>query len=267
MTIKEQTALYRHEMKINLKTLSVWALCVGLLCFGCILLYTSLEDSIQDIAASFSDLGAMSAALGMDKMSLATLTGYYATEIAMMHGLGGAMFAAILGSSLLSKEENGHTTDFLYTLPVSRRHIVLSKYLALVSCITLFNLICMGLYLLGFAVMGEEISGKEMLLFHCASTLMQIEIGSACFVLSACVKKNLIGAGIGIATVLFGMDMMCRIVPAIENLKYVTPFYYANAADIFADGTINAVMAAAGAVITLVCVLAALGICERKDLG
>lgn len=265
MTIRKQTALYRHEMKINLKTLCVWSLSVGLLCFGCILLYTSLEDSIQEIASSFSDLGAMSAALGMDKMSLATLTGYYATEIAMMHGLGGAMFAAILGSGLLSKEESGHTTDFLYVLPISRGHIVRSKYLALVSHIVIFNLFCAGLYLFGLAAMGEDVTGREMLLFHCASTLMQIEIGSVCFLLSACVKKNLPGAGIGIAILLFGMDMMCRIVPAIEDLKYITPFYYANAADIFSNGKTDAGMVLTGALLTIGCGLAAWGVCERKD--
>ena len=42
--------LFKHEMKMNLKSLLIWTLCVGGLCMGCILLYTSLEDSLQDIA-------------------------------------------------------------------------------------------------------------------------------------------------------------------------------------------------------------------------
>ena len=74
----------KHEMKINAKSLLIWTLCVGLSCFGCILLYTSMEDSIKGMADSFSDMGVMSQALGMDKMSLATLSGYYATEIAII---------------------------------------------------------------------------------------------------------------------------------------------------------------------------------------
>ena len=110
--------IYKHEMKLNYKSLFIWTLTVGILCAGCILLYTSLEESMEGIADSFANMGSMSAALGMDKMSLATMRGYYATEIAMMHGLGGAMFAAILGSSLLSKEEAGHTSEFLNVLPV-----------------------------------------------------------------------------------------------------------------------------------------------------
>lgn len=259
--------LYRHEMKMNRKNLLIWTLSVGLLCFGCILLYTSLEDSIQGIADSFSDMGAMSAALGMDKMSLATLQGYYATEIAMMHSLGGAMFAAILGTGLLAKEESGHTTEFLCVLPIKRGHIVLEKYLALVSNLAVLNLVCTGLYLLGFVMMGESVDGKEMALYHLASFLMQLEVGTLCFFFSACVKKSIMGAGLGLTLLLFAADMMCRIVPAIEDLRYVTPFYYANAADIFTDGKINGVMAVSGVGIVAICYVAANWVYCRKDLG
>lgn len=234
--------LYMHEMKMNLKSLILWTLCVGGLCFGCILLYTSLEDSIQEIADVYSNMGSMSVALGMDKMSLATLTGFYATEIAMMHGLGGAMFAAVLGIGMLSKEEAGHTTEFLNVLPVGRSRIFSQKYMAVVSNIFIFNLICFILYILGFLLMNEEISGKEMVLYHFAQLVMQIELATVCFMISAFTKKNLMGAGLGLVILMFAADMMCRIIPAIEDMKYITPFYYSNAADIFTEGSIDNVM-------------------------
>lgn len=259
--------LYRHEMRMNLKSLLIWTLCIGGICFGCILLYTSLEDSISGIADAYSNMGAMSAALGMDKMSLATLTGFYATEIGMMHGLGGAMFAAILGCGLLSKEESGHTAEFLHTLPIKRGSILLQKYAAFVSNILILNLVCVGLYLLGFWLMGEEISGKEMAVFHLAQVFMQLEIGTVCFLISAFSKRNRMGAGLGIAILLFAMDMMCRIIPAIENLKYVTPFYYANAADIFTSGETDGVMLGIGAGITLASLTTAFFEYGRKDLA
>ena len=258
--------LYKHEMKMNAKNLLIWTLSVGLICFGCILLYTSLEESIQGIADSFSDLGAMSAALGMDKMNVATLRGYYATEIAMMHSLGGAMFAAILGTSFLAKEESGHTAEFLCVLPLDRSRIVLGKYLALVSNIIVLNLCCVVLYVLGFVMMGETVEGKEMALYHLAAFLMQLEVGTVCFFLSACVKKNIMGAGLGLTLVLFAADMMCRIVPAIEDLKYITPFYYANAADIFTDGAINGVMAVVGLGVLAASYAAAAWVYCRKDI-
>ncbi|MGN1181068.1 MAG: ABC transporter permease subunit [Suilimivivens sp.] len=259
--------LFKHEMKMNRKSLLIWTLCVGLSCFGCILLYTSLEESVKDMAESFSDMGAMSVALGMDKMSLATLRGYYATEIAMMHNLLGAMFAAILGTGFLSKEEAGHTSEFLNTMPIGRKTVVFWKYMAFLCNVLLLNLICTGMYLVGFLMMGEEINGKEMFLFHFASCFMQIEVGTICFMISAFTKRNQTGAGLGIAVFLFASDMMCRIVPAIEDIKYVTPFYFADAADIFTDGKISGLMLTVGAVVTVCCLAAAFLFYERKDLA
>lgn len=238
--------LYIHEMKMNLKSLIIWTFCVGGLCFGCILLYTSLEDSLQGIADAYSNMGAMSTALGMDKMSLATLTGFYATEVAMMHGLGGAMFAAILGTAMLSKEEAGHTSEFLNVFPIGRNRIIIEKYAALISNVLLFNLVCTIMYISGFVMMGEELMWKEMLLFHLAQFLMQAEIGTVCFLISAFSGKNMMGAGLGIAVLMFAADMMCRIIPAIENIKYITPFYYSNGADIFTSGKIDGVMLTIG---------------------
>lgn len=264
--VRMKMTLYKHEMKMNRKSLLIWTLCVGFICFGCILLYASLEDSVQEISDSFSNMGMMSAALGLDKMSLATLRGYYATEIAMIHSVGGAMFAAILGMDILAKEESGHTTEFLNVLPVGRGSILLWKYLAFASNILLFNIICVGLYLLGFGMMGEEAGVRELLLYHAASVLMQLEVGTVCFLLSAIVKRATAGAGVGIAVLLFAADMMCRIVPAIENLKYITPFYYANAADIFTDGKWNGTMITIGIGVILAVYAAAWYIYRNKDL-
>lgn len=259
--------LYKHEMKMSLKNLLIWTLCVGGLCFGCILLYTSLEDSLQEIAEVYSNMGAMSVALGMDKMSLATLTGFYATEIGMMHGLGGAMFAAILGTGIVSKEEAGHTSEFLNVFPIGRNSVIIQKYAALISNIFLFNLVCTGLYMLGFVALGEEMMMKEMLLFHVLQFLMQAEVGTICFMISAFSRKNLMGAGLGMAVLLFAADMMCRIIPAIENLKYVTPFYYANGADVFTNGTADGKMLAVAAVVIAAAFGAAFVRYGRKDLA
>lgn len=262
-----EMTLYKHEMKMSLKSWIIWTLCVGGLCFGCILLYTSLEDSLQEIADVYSNLGAMSVAFGMDKMSLATLTGFYATEVGMMHGLGGAMFAAILGTGMVSKEEAGHTSEFLNVFPIGRSRIIVQKYLALLSNVFLFNLVCVILYVLGFVMMGEEIMAKEMALYHIALFLMQAEIGTLCFMISAFSKKNLMGAGLGIAILLFAADMMCRIIPAIENIKYVTPFYYSNGADIFTNGNVEGSMLVIGVVIMCVAFVAAFVKYGRKDLA
>lgn len=259
--------VWKHEMKMNKKALCIWTLCVGIMCFGCILLYTSLEDSLQDVADMYSNMGALSVAMGMDKMSLATLVGFYATEILMLHGLGGAMFAAITGTGMLSKEEAGHTSEFLNVFPLGRSSILLQKYFALVCNIFIFNLLCMLSYIAGFFMLGEEISGQEMMLSAFTQLLMQIEIGTICFCISAFTRKNLLGAGLGLVIFFFAADMMCRIIPAIENIKYVTPFYYANGADIFTKKSIEGVMIGIGVGMAVIAFFVGCWKYKKKDLA
>ena len=115
--------------------------------------------------------------------------------------------------------------------------------------------------------MGEEIPAKEMLLYHSALFLMQLEIGTICFAISAIVRKNLVGPGLGIAILAFAADMMCRIIPAIENLKYITPFYYSNAADIFTTQRLDSPLLLIGAAITLAALALALLTYTKKDLA
>ena len=227
--------LYIHEWKSNFKGFMIWFLAVVGMCFGCILLYSSVESSLEAMGDLYSQMGLLSKAFGMDRLSMATMSGYFATEIAMLHALGGGMFAAILGGNLLSKEEYGHTIEFLGVLPLSRMSILVQKYLAMVSMLVCFQVFGTLSYAAGFAIMGEEISVKHFWTMGATQFLMMIEIASICFCISAFSRKNRVGVGLGVAMICFAMDIMCRIVPAIEDLQYVTPFYYCNATDIFLD--------------------------------
>ena len=74
------------------------------------------------------------------------------------------------------------------------------------------------------------------------------------------------GAGLGVAMIFFAMDLLCRVIPAIKNLKYFTPFYFCNATDIFTDVEISA----EGLVIAVLIILLSCGLSVwyyvKKDL-
>lgn len=259
--------IVRHEWKMNLKTLLVWAICVGVSCCGCILLFGSVADNMEGMAQGFAEMGSFSAALGMDKVSIATISGYYASEISIIFSLGGAMFAAMTGAVLLSKEEEGHTAEFLYTLPVGRGYILIWKYFTMLVLILLFNGVCMGFEAIGFLGISEEILRQEYFSYHLVSLLMQIEVGSVCFLLSAVFRKKQIGLGLGIAVFFYLMDIMCRIVPDLEFLQYLTPYYYTNGADIFSGEGIKYGLVLLGAGVSVLAAAAAGVVYCRRDLA
>ena len=110
--------VFKRELLLNIKNLLIWSLSVGALGLVCILLYQSMEGEMKDMADAFSNMGAFSEAFGMSTLSIASLKGYFATEIGAVHGLGSGMFAAIIAINIISKEEDAHTGEFLFYLPL-----------------------------------------------------------------------------------------------------------------------------------------------------
>lgn len=173
-------ALFYPAMKVSevFKSLLIWALTVGGLGFFCTLMYTSMEGDVMEMADTFSQMGAFSDAFGMSTLSIATLAGFFATEVGTVHGLGSAMYAAFFGASMLSKEEDGHTGEYLYSLPVSRGKAVIAKEIAILVNLILFTIICGLFYVMGFAALKEELPAKEMSRFLCSMLLMNDEVAS-----------------------------------------------------------------------------------------
>lgn len=259
--------LFKHEWKMNWKSLFIWLVCVAGMCLFCILLFDSIKESMDGMAEMMASMGAFASAFGMDKLSISTLEGFYATEVGTIHALGGAMFAALLGTGLLSKEEEGHTGEFLYSLPISRAEVVAAKWLAMISCLIIFNGISTGLYGLGIRILGESISWDEFILYHSLQLQVHIEVGSICFLISACCRKNKIGVGLGLTFFLYIWDMLARVIPALEDCGGLSPFYYANASDIFSGEKIAVLSFVIGMIVLLSTVFAAFVVYYSKDLS
>lgn len=258
--------LFWQECKMNLKMLLIWAFCVGGLSFGCLCLYHSVADSVGQMSDVFADMGAFSEALGMDKMGIGTLEGYYAVEICILISLGGAMFAAMLGAGILAKEEEGHTCEFLNALPLGRGRIIGEKYAAMFALLAAFHGICVACSLAGFVWMGSMPDVGHFVGYHGAVFLMCLEMGTVCFLLSALQSRKPLGLSIGIAVLFYLLDLFGRVIPALRKLKVLNPFSYSNGADIFSEGKAPAGAWAVGAAVTILALGLAVWVYRRRDL-
>ena len=86
---------------------------------------------------------------------------------------------------------------------------------------------------------GEEPAAREFALFHLAQFCLQLEIGCICFGASALARRGNVGAGLGLAALLYFLNLIGNISEAAEFLHYITPFHYAEAADILGDRALN----------------------------
>ena len=261
------TAIIKQELRLNLKSMLIWALTVGGLGFICILMYTSMEGEVMEMADSFSQMGAFSDAFGMSTLSIATIAGFFATEVGTVHGLGSAMFAAFFASSMLSKEEDGHTGEFLFSLPVSRGKVIAAKGMAILTHLVLFTLICGIFYAAGFAALGEELPVEEMARFLSCMLLMNVEIAALSYLVSATSSKTRMGLALGISLIVYTYDILGRVVPSMKDHLFIGPFSYANASEIFAhmDAPDHSFLVAA--LVTALTVFCTFLTYTRKDLA
>lgn len=223
----------KRELLLNIRSLLIWSLSVGILGLSCILLYSSMEGEMKNMADAFSNMGAFSDAFGMSTLSIASLKGYFATEIGTVHGLGSGMFAAIIAINIISKEEDSHTGEFIYSLPLSRSKVLISKAVCVGIMLVVFAVICTACYLLGFYILGEDIPYDEFYKFMIMQLFMNAEIAGICFGLSSLTGKNRMGLGLGIALLFYAYDVMGRVIPDLKDYLFIGPYSYANAAEIF----------------------------------
>lgn len=257
----------KHELKMNLKSLLIWMLAVGGMIFCFMLVFPVMEDSVGEISEAYSQMGDFSVAFGMDRINMGTPMGFFGVEIGAVLSLGGSMFAAIMGIGMLAKEEGGHTTEFLFVTPNKRTYFMTSKMVAGIFIVAVFNVVCMLLGVAGFMCIGEDLEWNQYLLFFLAQFLMNLQIFGICFGISAFLKKNNIGLGIGIAMLLYFVNLFANITEEVEKLHYITPFSYTDAADIFTTEKIKTEYLIPGMIIMIVVIGIGYVKYNRKDLS
>ena len=258
--------LIKHELRQGRISFLIWTASIGFLLVVCVFLYPEMKGQMEDVGDVFSSMGSFSDAFGMDRLNFGTLLGFYAIECGNVLGLGGAFFAALCGAGILSKEEKDRTAEFLLTHPVSRARIVTEKLAAVYAQIVAMNLIIYGISLGSIAAIREPVSWKELNLLHLAYFLLQAELAGICFGISAFVRRGSAGIGLGIAAGMYFLNLVANIAQAAEFLKYVTPFGYADGADIIEKGCLDGTLVAIGLAFGAIGIGAAYGKYCRKDI-
>ena len=258
--------LIKHELRQSRTSFLVWTASLGFLLATCIFLFPEMKGQMESVNDMFSSMGSFTEAFGMDRLNFGTLTGFYAVECGNVLGLGGAFFASLCAVGVLSKEEKDKTAEFLLTHPVSRKMIVTEKLIAVLVQITVMNIIIYALAIGSIAAVGEAIPWKEISLMHIAYYLLQLEIAGICFGISAFIRKGSAGIGLGIAAMMYFLNLIANIADVAEFLKYITPFGYCEGADIVSNGSLDITLVAIGLAIGIIGIIIAYLKYTKKDI-
>lgn len=258
--------IWKHELRSGRIALIIWSVSIAFLMATCILIYPEMDNQMADISETFAQMGGFSAAFGMDRINFGEFLGFFGVECGNVLGLGGAFFAALVGISVLSKEEKDHTAEFLLTHPKRRIRIILEKLCAVFTQIIILNIVVIAISVLSIRLIDEETDIKILVLLFLAYFIMQIEIASICFGISAFLHSGGLGIGLGFATISYFLNIIANLTEKAEFLKYITPFGYTEGADIIADEVLNGQYLAVGIALTVVGIAAAFFKYNRKDI-
>ncbi|PZL70021.1 hypothetical protein CI088_16060 [Enterococcus plantarum] len=148
------------ESKGLIKGLIIWTILFAVIIFGFSAIYPQMHSSaMEDILGA--KLDGLSPALlktfnisVSGQASFSVATGFFAYYFQYMF-LAASIYAMMLGSQALIKEETDGTIEFLYAQPVTRREIVTNKFLANLLILAVFWLSSFGVSI-GSTVMYRQ---------------------------------------------------------------------------------------------------------------
>jgi len=262
--------IYLREMKAHRTALIWWSLgMVGLVSSG-MAKYAQYEAAGQSIVDIFNTLPkAVLVVFGMQGFDLTKASGFFGVlflYIAVM----GAIHAALLGASIISKEERDRTSEFLYTKPVSRGSALTAKLAAGLTNIVVFNIATTvsSVYFVDYFSKGEAVGG-EIGLLMVGLLFLQLIFFSIGALVAGVVKRPKAAPSIA-TSIMFLMFLVSYLVNMSENLdflKYVTPFKYFDALDLLTDGRLDPLYVGMSVFIVALCVYGTYHFYSGRDLN
>ncbi len=262
--------MLKRELKVNLKTFILWSLILMSIYLVVFLVYPSIiaSDNMAELDKMLEMFPPeILKAFNMDIASISTAYGWLKTEGFVFILLVTGCYASILGATILLKEESDKTVEYLATLPVTRKSIVLSKYLAgliytigITLAIGIFNYI-------GLAISGD-FEKKGYLLLAVTPLFSSLALYSISLFVSTFFKKanKMFGLSIGITFVSYFLSVVSDMNESVEKLKYLSVYTLADVRNVITDVKINPVCILISIVIAVIMLFLTLYRYEKKEL-
>lgn len=262
--------MFKREMKINLKNFIIWtAILIGLF-LVVFLVYPSIVTSenmqmMDEMMKMFPE--EMLKAFNMDISSIDSAFGWLKTEGFVFVLLITGIYSGILGSNILLKEESDKTIEYLNSVPVTRKKIVVNKIFCGLLYITLMVAIIGIFNFIGLSLSGE-FDRKSYILLSITPIFSSIVIFAVCIFLSTFTHKTkkTIGISLGIVFASYFLNIISEMGESTEFLKYISIFTLADIRNVIVNVSINPLMVILAIGIAVIFMIFTVIRYERKEL-
>lgn len=262
--------MFKREMKINLKSFIIWLSILLAMFLVVFLMYPSIVNSeniemMDEMVKMFPE--EVLKVLNMDISSIDNVFGWLKTEGFVFVLLITGIYSGMLGSNILLKEENDKTIEYLNSVPVKRKSIVLSK----IVC-AMFYIFFMILILAIFNYVGLDLSGdfdeKTYILLSITPIFSSIVIFAICLFISTFTHKTkkTIGISLGIVFASYFLNIISQLGESTEFFKYISVFTLADIRNVIINSSINPLMIAISFGLTILFMLFTIIRYDKKEL-
>lgn len=112
--------IFKRELKSNIKLVIIWTLIIAALVLMMVGSFAVMKDDLEKLTEMMAVMPkALLAAFGMDNLNMTKIESFYGSKGHLIVILMGSIFAVYLSSSLLVKEEDDKTIEYLF---ITRKH-------------------------------------------------------------------------------------------------------------------------------------------------
>ena len=262
--------MLKRELKINLKSFLIWTSVLILLFLVVFLVYPSIIESdnikmMDEYVKMFPE--EMLKAFNMDISSMSTAFGWLKTEGFIMVLLITGVYASILGSNIVLKEESDKTIEYLNTLPISRRSILLQKIICAIIYIVAMVLIIGIFNYIGLEI-SEDFDRKQYILLSITPLFSALPLFAINIFISTFTHKTkkTFGISLGIAIGSYILQTLSEMNEVTEFFKYFTVYTLADIRNVIINTSINPIIIILSIVITLIFLVGTFIKYEKKEL-
>jgi len=225
--------LFLKELRKNALSLILWTIVISLLIIVTMSVYRTFFENQSKIMGMMSLVPKSALQFkGISNINdIVSVLGFYSVNNIIYMMLLGSIFAIVLSSNILLKEEYNKTAEYLMTRPITRSEIFFSKLSVVVLHIFILNFVTSLIGLISMELVKKGTFNVNAFFILCVYTfLLNLLFGAIGLFMSTLVKraKPITTLSIGLVLIFYFINTISKITVSISKIGYLSPFKYAN---------------------------------------
>jgi ABC-2 type transport system permease protein len=208
------------------------AIIASVLLFAYVFWMATFYPAMEDSMAMYDEMlenPTFKAMLGSEIAGMSSFSGFLTVELFSYIGLVIGAYAAFLAASFIAGEIEQKASELMLSLPVSREHIILSRFAAILPIAVIVSLAMLLAVYAGARFIGEPV---EIIWFAYAmlfTGVFMLAVGSGALLLSALMSdgKKAAFSAIGILLVMFLIENIGSMITSIDWARKLSLYHYA----------------------------------------